>query len=287
MMLERPVYQKIFEYMLEHYEFKAPDNPLTKFYKWDIAENQYYNLDGPVEEERQEFKSPEEAAELIREFTWAVGADLVGFTEVKDSFVFSVADIPHKYAIVLAKEMDLERINTAPEPESGTEVLRIYWRMGAIVVKMASLIRRMGYPAVAHHPRSFWGKKPTVLHPAAAYEAGLGEIGRVGLLITEEFGPRVRLATVTTDMELPQSPKKEFGVEKYCENCRLCRDACEGDAIPDEKAMERGIMKYTIDPYKCLPYFAKFDGCNLCVSKCVFNKGREELKEFIGKLKGP
>jgi len=47
-MVEQPVYQKIFEYMLEHYEFKAPDNPLTRFYKWDIAENQYYNLDGPM-----------------------------------------------------------------------------------------------------------------------------------------------------------------------------------------------------------------------------------------------
>jgi ferredoxin len=286
-MVERPVYQKIFEYMLEHYEFKAPDNPLTRFYKWDIAENQYYALDGPVEDEKHEFKSPEEAAELIREFAWAVGADLVGFTEVKDSIVFTVADIPQKYAIVLAKEMDYDRIITAPDFESGTEVLRVYWRIGEIVVKLASFIRRMGYPAVAHHPRSFWGRKPTVLHPIAAYEAGLGEIGRHSILITEEFGPRVRIATVTTDLELPLSEKKTFGVEEYCENCSLCRDACEGEAIPDEMAMERGVLKYTIDPYKCLPHFAEQDGCNLCVSKCVFNKRPEELKEFIGKLKEP
>jgi epoxyqueuosine reductase QueG len=154
------------------------------------------------------------------------------------------------------------------------------------VVKTAEFIRKMGYPATAHHPRSFYGKKPTILHPIAAYEAGLGEMSRMGLLITEEFGPRVRLATVTTDLELPVAPgHKEFGVEKYCENCRLCRDACEGGAIPDEKKMERGVLKYTIDPYKCLPYFAEFDGCNLCVSKCAFNKGPEELREFLGKLK--
>jgi len=95
------------------------------------------------------------------------------------------------------------------------------------------------------------------------------------------------VASVTTDLELPPDGKKTFGVEEYCENCRLCRDACEGDAIPDEKKEERGFMKYTIDPYKCLPYFAEHDGCNLCVSKCIFNKSKDELKQFIDKLKRP
>ena len=51
-MVEPPVYQNIFEYMFEHYEFKAPDNPPTSFYKWDIAKNHYYNLEGEVSEDR-------------------------------------------------------------------------------------------------------------------------------------------------------------------------------------------------------------------------------------------
>ncbi|MCK5558935.1 MAG: hypothetical protein KAJ51_00015 [Thermoplasmata archaeon] len=284
MMQNRPVYDMIFEYLDEHYEFISPDNPLTRFYKRDIADNQYARLEGPVSPEQETFAEPEDAARVVTEFAAAAGADLVGFTTVNPNFVFEGVELAHNYAVVLAMEMDYERINTAPEAPSGIEVLRIYWRLGAVAVKVAEFLRAMGYPARAHHPRGFRGRPPTILHTLAAIDAGLGEAGRTGLLITKEFGPRVRVATVTTDLQLPQSPENIFGVEKFCSTCHLCQDACEGDAIPSEKSQVRGVDKYTIDPYKCLPYFAKYDGCNLCVSKCAFNKRSDELEIFISKL---
>jgi epoxyqueuosine reductase QueG len=184
----------------------------------------------------------------------------------------------------MAMEMDFDRIATAPEEASGTEVLRIYWKLGALAVKVAEFIRHMGYSARAHHPRGFVGRPPTILHTAAGMEAGLGELGRMGLLMTERFGPRVRIATVTTDLELPQSERKNFGVQEFCENCRLCMDACDGDAIPEEMKEERGILKYTIDAYTCLPHFAEYDGCNLCVAKCAFNLREEDLRRFLENL---
>jgi epoxyqueuosine reductase QueG len=281
MSIKRPVYDNIFEYLEANYEFKAPNTSLTRFYKSDILNNQHAHLDGPVTDENIEFKSAEVAAEIVSEFAWAAGADLAGFTKVDDSFVFKGADVTHKYAVSLAMEMDYDRIATAPDAPSGTEVLRVYWRLGAVAVKVAEFIRSLGYPAQAHHPRGSCGKPPTILHTRAAILAGLGEAGRMGLLITDRFGPRVRVATVTTDLELPQSESKQFGVEKYCETCNLCIEACEGDAIPREKQDVRGLNKYTIDAYKCLPYFAEYDGCNLCVSKCAFNLREYELKKFI------
>lgn len=284
-MAKRPKYDNIFEYLDEHYEFKSPSNPLTKFYKKDISENQYAHLDGPVSSELTEFTDEENAARTVSEFAKAAGADLVGFTAVSDSFVFEGQDVPHKFAVVLAMEMDFDLIDSAPDWPSGTEVLRVYWRLGAVAVKVAEFIRNLGYAARAHHPRGFVGRPPTILHTRAAIEAGLGEAGRTGLLITEEFGPRVRAATVTTDLKLPQSEPKKFGVDEYCSNCNLCQKACEGDAIPDEKADVRGYNKYTIDAYKCLPYFAQYDGCNLCVSKCAFNRRGDDLKRFLEQLK--
>lgn len=285
MIVKRPVYDNVFEYMDEHYEFKAPSTALTKFFKKDIAENQYQHLDGPVADDRQVFQSMEQAAEVVGEYAWSAGADLWGFTEVNDSFVFEGVDVPDRYAVVLAMEMDFNRIATAPGPESGIEVLRVYWRLGAVAVSVAEFIRSLGYGARAHHPRGFVGRPPTILHTRAGLEAGLGEAGRMGLLITEEFGPRVRVATVTTELELPRSPEKRFGVEEYCETCELCMKACEGDAIPAGKKEERGFEKYTIDAYRCLPYFAEYDGCNLCVSECAFNRRPEDLKKFIDKIK--
>ncbi len=283
---KRPVYQNMFEYLVEHYEFKAPETPLTKFYKKDIYECQYSNLDGQINQNKYGFKNTQEAADMITEFAWATGASLIGFTQVKDHFVFDgfQLDPGHKFAVVLAFKMDHARVNTAPEPPSGIEVLRAYWRLGQIVIRVAELIRYLGYSARAHHPRSFIGQPPTILHTAAAFEAGLGEVGRMGLLITEEYGPRVRVATVTTELALPQNKPIIFGIEKYCESCRVCRDACEGEAIPDEKVEVNGFLKYTIDPYKCLPYFAKYDGCNLCVAKCPFNLKGEDMRRFISNL---
>jgi hypothetical protein len=283
-MAQRPKYQMIFEYLDEHYEFKAPSTKQTRFYKKDIAENQYSNLNGPVNTDRKDFKDPEAAAEAVTEFAKAVGVDLIGYTKVNDSFVFEGVDIPHKFAVVLAMEMDFDLIATAPGAPSGIEVLHIYWKLGTAAVKIAEFIRGLGYPALAHHPRGFVGRHPTILQTKAGIDAGFGEAGRMGLLITEEFGPRVRVATITTDLALPQSPKKTFGVEEYCKTCHLCQKACEGDAIPESKTKERGFEKYAIDPYKCLPYFAEYDGCNLCVSKCAFNRRPDELKKFIEKI---
>jgi hypothetical protein len=277
-MERRPVYQKIFEYLDEHYEMISPDTPLTRIYKRDIYENQYNRLDGPVNPKRIEFDGPVEAANVVSEFAWAAGADLVGFTEVKDSFVFEGVNIDHEYAVVLAMEMDFDRIATAPGEPSGIEVLRVYWRLGDVVVKTAEFIRSLGHRAVAHHPRRPYGNPPTILHTVAALEAGLGEIGRHGLLMTEEFGSRIRVATATTDLELPQTSRKNFGATDFCLKCHVCEKACPGCAIPGEKALKEGIERWAIDPYKCLPHFAKYDGCNICVAKCVLNRRKESQR---------
>jgi len=280
----RPVYEMIFEYLDEHYDMKSPDTPLNRFYKRGMEDHQYPRLDGPVNPEKTRFSGSQEAAQMVTEFAKAAGADLVGFTTVKDSFVFQGTKIDHGFAVVLAMEMDYERIKTAPDSPSGIEVRRVYWRLGEVTVKVAEFIRSLGYRATAHHPRRLRKKHPTMLHTQAAIEAGLGELGRMALLITEEFGPRVRLATVTTELDLPQAPKKRFGIDKYCSVCRLCQKVCEGNAIPDTKRLVAGVERYVVDPYKCLPYFAKYDGCNLCVSKCTFNRRREDLRRLISKL---
>jgi hypothetical protein len=283
-MSAQPEYSGIFEYLEDKYGMTAPDTPITQFYKWDISENQYLHLDGPVSSERREFPDPESAAELISEFAKAVGTDLVGFTKINENFIFKGTVVEYENCVILGKEMDYDLIQTAPDPPSGVEVLRAYWRLGDIACKVAEFIRSLGYQAQAHHPRRYVGFPPDILHTVAALEAGFGEVGRHGLLITEEYGPRVRVATITTDLELPEGRRKRFGVEEFCEGCHVCQEACQGNAIPRRKELVRGHLKYTINPYKCLEEFAKYDGCNLCVAKCVFNKRPEELKRFVETL---
>ncbi|MEA3559735.1 MAG: reductive dehalogenase domain-containing protein, partial [Candidatus Thermoplasmatota archaeon] len=229
-MKEQPKYSGIFQYIVENYQFPDKSSPEEEFQEKDI-EDQYEKLDGHVNEKRFRFGSLEDAAGVVKEFAIGAGADLVGFTRVKDDMKFEGADVPGEYAVILGYEMDREVIQTAPEPPAGREALRAYWRLGYIVQKVAEFIRYLGYPARGHQVRSFIKDPPTVLLPIAGVHAGLGEVGRMGLLITPEFGPRVRLGAVTTDLVLPDSGPKSFGVEEFCSHCDLCMEGCMGNAI--------------------------------------------------------
>ena len=195
--------------------------------------------------------------------------------------VFKGAEVKGSYAISLGTQMEWEAIDTAPDPPAGIEALRAYWRIGDIVVKVARFIRSMGFEAQGHQVRTFIKDPPTVVHPAVAVKAGLGELGRIGILVTKEFGPRLRLGTVTTDLELPDNGERAFGVDEFCSSCTLCRDNCEGEAIPEKNTIARGVRKYKLDAYKCLPEFAKYDGCGICIKVCPFNRPVGEMGPFL------
>ncbi|MGA1819957.1 MAG: 4Fe-4S dicluster domain-containing protein [Thermoplasmatota archaeon] len=284
-MPDPPVYQNIFRYMVEHYQDLHKSSPEEKFWVKDIEEVQYPSLGGPVSSERISFGSPEEAAERIETFAKAAGASMIGFTKVLPDMVFQGADIHGEYAVVLGLEMEYDAIDTSPDPPAGKEALRAYWRLGGIVQTVGEFIRFMGYQAQGHQVRTFLKAPPTILNTVAGLHAGLGEVGMLGLLITPGFGPRVRLGVVTTELELPQGEPVDLGISEFCERCQTCADECMGDAISREKRMERGHNKYTIDPYRCIPHFAKYDGCGLCIKVCPFNRSREDMPKFLAGVK--
>ena len=72
----------------------------------------------------------------------------------------------------------------------------------------------------------------TALAIPYAIKAGLGEYGRLGLLITKEFGPRVRLGKIFTNLPLAPDRPIRFGVKEFCDTCRRCSEGCPVNAIP-------------------------------------------------------
>jgi hypothetical protein len=264
--------ENIFEYIFSRWGVKIHIEEEAKEYKRRILEEQYGFEDGPVAERKKELDDPIKNTEFIKKRALDLGVDLVGISKVRKEFFFKGRELDHKYAISLAMEMDYDRIEKSPGPPSATEVIKIYCLLGEVTIKLASEIREMGYPAYGHHPRGS-GKNPArMLHIPTAVESGLGELGRVGLLITPQFGPRVRLGTVTTNLPLVPDKPITFGAAEYCEKCDICVRECEGDAIPKEKTEVRGYTKYKVDPYKCGPYFGETDGCSVCVKVCALNK---------------
>jgi len=274
-LIDQPIDQKIFDYIFSHYEVKITIEEGAKKYKQKIYTEQYGFEDGPVAERKKELTNVEENTAYIKEFARELGADMVGVSRIKKEYFFKSRELDHKYAISLALEMDYDRIQESPGPPSATEVIRVYCVLGDITLKVASKIRELGYPAYAHHPRASRQFPTRILHIPTAIEAGFGELGRHGLLITPKFGPRVRIGTVTTNLPLRADAPISFGVNEFCEKCDICVKECEGHAIPQNRTLVRGVQKYAVDPYKCAPYFGEYDGCSVCMKVCAFNKPPE------------
>ena len=110
-------------------------------------------------------------------------------------------ELDHRWAIAFTVEMDHAAMRHAPEAPVVAESARQYVESARIAVQLAAVIRALGYPARAHIDGNY-----RVIAPLVARDAGLGEIGRMGLLMTPRLGPRVRLGVVTTDLPLDARP---------------------------------------------------------------------------------
>jgi epoxyqueuosine reductase QueG len=101
--------------------------------------------------------------------------------------------------------------------------------------RIASLLYGRGYPSIPI-PRDGYGsisilrKKPVAFfsHRHAAFLAGLGTFGVNNLLLTREFGPRVRFTSILTAAKIAPGRVME---KPLCIRCMRCRDACPVHAL--------------------------------------------------------
>lgn len=176
--------------------------------------------------------------------------------------------------IVLAFEEDFDSIEAAPTHLTVASTQQGYSKMAITGGSLAQFIRKLGYNAIP------CGNNTGASVPMAV-EAGLGEAGRSGLLITPKYGPRVRIAKVITDMPLVNDKPIKFGVEEFCKVCKKCAIECPSQAIPyGDKSLEAStissnseVLKWSCDAEKCwTSWVANGSGCGVCKRVCPFNK---------------
>ncbi len=131
--------------------------------------------------------------------------------------------------------------------------------------------------------RGFVDSAP-VLERDWAEKAGAGWKGKNTLLIHPKRGSYFFLASLITELELPEDQP----IKDYCGTCRKCIDICPTDSI-----LEEG---YTMDASKCISYLTieKRDelptefkgkmenwmfGCDLCQQVCPWNRFSQEHSE--------
>jgi Pyruvate/2-oxoacid:ferredoxin oxidoreductase delta subunit len=195
-------------------------------------------------------------------------ADLVGVAAMRPDWVFEgyAADFP--WMIVLGLAMDHAELATAPEPPSVIEVMRQYNRGTRAARALADWILSQGYEALPHGgPQA----GPALMIPAAL-QAGFGELGKHGSIISRDYGSSFRLASVLTDMPLAADQAAAFGADGFCENCRACARACPPAAIGHEKQLVRGSTKWYVDFDACISYFNESYGCGICIAVCPWSR---------------
>ncbi|MCK5651791.1 MAG: 4Fe-4S dicluster domain-containing protein, partial [Gemmatimonadetes bacterium] len=155
-----------------------------------------------------------------------------------------------------------------------------YLRSGVMALQVADLIRRLGYRARAHVDGNF-----RVICPLVARDAGLGELGRMGLLMTPRLGPRVRIAVVTTDIPLaPDTPFRDPTTLDFCLHCRKCAESCPSRALPfdDPAEDENGVRTWKIDAEACFTLWTKMGtDCARCMAVCPYSHPDNLLHDAV------
>lgn len=239
---------------------------------------------------------PEEMTPLIKKAARFYGADLVGIGRVHPNWIYShefnlvtrehyPLELPEglKHAVVLAVAMDYEGMKTAPTAVAGATTGLGYSRMAFAANLLAAFIRFLGWRAVP-------AGNDTALSVPLAMAAGLGESSRMGLLITETFGPRVRLCKVFTDLPLVNDTYRPFGVTEFCRSCKKCAVHCPSQAIAHGEmttqgpnfSNQSGILKWYVDAERCFSFWAqnRMD-CTVCIRVCPFNKPQGLLHDAV------
>ncbi len=226
----------------------------------------------------------------IKKVATFFGASLVGVCELDRRWLYShyydvhdprnpkhePLELPeeYKYAIVIASEMDYEASKSSPAHLGAAATGLGYSKMAFTAGLLGQYIRCLGYKALPCG-------NDTACSVPLAIDAGLGELSRMGFLITPEFGPRVRLSKVLTDLPLVPDKPIEFGVWDFCLKCERCADYCPPRAImwgePTEDipniSNREGLLRWPVNGEKCLKFWAtNGTSCSNCIMVCPFNK---------------
>ena len=247
----------------------------------------HYSPYAPSAPTREPVDDPGEMAAELKQAARILGADLVGITSTDLRWHYTkhfktrtrtekenvdCSALPN--CVVVGTEMPGKVIQTMPSALGGTAAGHGYSKDGLTLISLAQFIRNLGYEAVA-------SLNDTALCIPYAIQAGLGEYGRHGLVITPEFGPRVRFGKIFTDLPLACDQPQRFGVKEFCELCRKCFDTCPPKAIPDgdpdgahhNASNLIGVRKWNVDGEKCFRFWAnQGTECGICIRVCPYNK---------------
>jgi reductive dehalogenase len=245
-------------------------------------------VNGSVDEKKVEVEASK-ITNYIKTWCKNLGVHSAGITELKDYHLYSHkgrGDLygkeiknNHKYAIALTVEMDNDMVLTAPKGPIVMESTQQYLNIGTVALQVAYFIRKLGYASRAHIDGNY-----ELICPLVARDAGLGEIGRMGLLMTPKLGPRVRIAVITTDIPLETNKVKDFSSAiDFCGICKKCAEVCPSRSISfNDREKIDDTLRWKINSESCFTYWCTAGtDCGRCMAVCPYSHPNNSLHNFI------
>jgi ferredoxin len=273
-------------------------SPKSKYYHkeaFKIANANFAEVDklhprvsGNKADEAQSYEVIEISRKLKKEAI-RLGALNAGICQCKAYHFYSIKgrgseygqpiELKHDFAIAFTVEMDQTMVSAAPKAGMVVESSRQYLTVGKIAIKLAEIIREMGYDARAHIDGNY-----QVICPLVARDAGIGEIGRMGLLMTPSQGPRVRLGVVTTNLQLIEDKyKRNHALIDFCRICKKCAVSCPSSSIPEGEPIKiDSVKRWKINSESCFTYWCKTGtDCGKCMAVCPYSHPDHSLHKLV------
>jgi len=212
----------------------------------------------------------EDLTDAIKEKARELGFIEVGITFFDHRYTFSSKKEHTTYypnIICLAYEQDFEPTQTIPSVDAEIVHSSTYRTEGAAALELGNFIRSHGY----HAQVTGSGDSPGPYIPMFV-EAGLGQLGACGYLLTPHVGNRCRLVSVTTDANVTHDKPIDYGMHAFCQVCQVCVNRCPGRALMRDKIWWRGLEKNKLYFKRCRPVMARYLGCGICMKTCPVQK---------------
>lgn len=207
----------------------------------------------------------------IKEFLISHGAGQVGFCQLEKENEFNL-NWAISYTIPLSNAV-VNGISDAPTHTYFHHYRSVNALIDNLSLRCGRILDEAGYLYVpVPASQSINGLQGIFSHKYAACLSGLGAVGKSGLFISSENGPRVRLGTILTDYPFNV---KNYTPESPCGNCNLCVRSCPAMAItgnnwsPDSRREDiidaRACSKYMKDNFQ---HIGRGSVCGICMKVC-------------------
>lgn len=228
---------------------------------------------------------------LLRKFISEFGANLIGIADLSkyndmenlhiNKDLFQKLSFGISVGIKLDDEI-IESIENKPTVEYADLYRKVNKDLDLIAENVRKYIEGKGFIAYVVPASKIVDDKNLkgeISHKTIARIAGIGWQGKSLLIINPEFGPRFRMVTILTDMQLePDKP-----IKNKCSNCNICKVSCPAGAIKGVKLLDRDYYENreeAVDVKKCFEKLCEFNlmdcinatVCGVCVKVCPWGR---------------